>query len=165
MTDQEILALFEEALDFLNDRPNFSLRRDRNSTSYKLAARMDAYLRNLKAPPHPAIAKARERWAPTSFLRIDPEERIVETGPNGVWVRGWILIGHASLGVVTPELRARYEQALAALPAETRAIFLAHSQENLQYEEIAERFGLTVPNVQQHIASALAALSAAIDAE
>jgi len=164
MTDKEILAIFQDALDLLNDRPNFALRRDRSRTSYKLAARMDACLRILKAPPHPAIREARERWASTSFLRIDPQERVIEPDSEGVWVRGWILVEHASLGHIRSELRARYERTLATLAEETRRVFLAHSQEGLHYGAIAERFGMTVPDVQEHVASALAALAAAIDA-
>lgn len=38
-------SLLREALEYLNDRPAFSLRRDPYSTSYHLAARIDAYFR------------------------------------------------------------------------------------------------------------------------
>ena len=36
-------ALLRRALELLNDRPNFGLRRDASVTSYKLAAAIDAH--------------------------------------------------------------------------------------------------------------------------
>lgn len=37
--------LLREALELLNDRPNFSLRHDPTRTSYRLAERISEYLR------------------------------------------------------------------------------------------------------------------------
>lgn len=164
MTD-EMMALLEEALDFLNDRPGFSLRRDRRRTSYKLAARLDAFLQSLRQSPHLAIDEARDRWAHTSFLRIDPDERIIRSTPEGTWVRGWILIENASLGDVEPELRERYERTLEALPYWTKQAFLAHCRGGLPYERVAESLGMTVPEVQQHVAAALASLFTVLDTD
>lgn len=61
MSDRETLDLLKEALDFLNDHPNFGLRRDRRRTSYDLASRIDTHIAQLALPPHPAIAEARAR--------------------------------------------------------------------------------------------------------
>jgi DNA-directed RNA polymerase specialized sigma24 family protein len=164
MPDRETLALLTEALDFFNDQPNFGLRRDRRRTSYELAARIDTHLARLAASPHPAIAEARERWASTSFLRVDPEERIVEQTSDGYWVGGWILIGRASVGEVEPDLRIRFNAVVAGLPETTRKAFLAHRLEALDYGLIAERLGIGVTEVQRHLADALVAISRALEA-
>lgn len=165
MSDRETRALLIEALDFLNDHRNFSLRRDRRRTSYDLAARIDEHLARLAAPPHPAIAEARERWAATPFLRVDEDERIFERSSDGFWVRGWILIGLAVAGEIEPALRARYEAAIADLPERTRQVFLAHRAEGLDYALIAERLDIIVTEVQRHAAEAIAAITRFLDGE
>src|SRR3546814_1469244 len=70
MSDHDARALLIEALDFFNDHPRFSLRRDRRRTSYELAARIDAFL----APDTavlPIVAAARERWPNAHVLRSE----------------------------------------------------------------------------------------------
>ncbi|AMK23235.1 hypothetical protein GG804_02060 [Sphingomonas histidinilytica] len=163
MSDRDSMVLLLEALAFLNDHPNFSLRRDRRRTSYDLAARIDRYLARRAGPTHPAIPEARDRWASTSFLRIDPDEYLVEPAEFGYWVRGWILIGRTSLGEADPELRARYEAAVAALPDITRQAFIAHRVEGLEYGPIAERLGISAIDVQVRIAEALIAIAKAVE--
>ena len=165
MSDRDTLALLLEALEFLNDHPNFGLRRDRRRTTYDLAARIDRHLALRAAPAHPAIAEARDRWASTPFLRIDPDEHAVEPAAMGWWVRGWILIGHISLAQSAPELRARYEAAVEALPGLTRQIFVAHRVEGLAYDAIAARFDISISDVQCRIAEALIGISDALEAE
>src|SRR3546814_6595864 len=60
----------------------------RRARRRELAARVAEELKRLTAPPHPAIREARERWATTSFLRIDQDERVIEVNPDGTtWVR------------------------------------------------------------------------------
>ena len=49
----------------------------------------------------------------------------------------------------------RYEQALAELPARTREVFRLSRQEDLAYEEIAERLGITKRMVKYHLRKAL----------
>jgi len=49
----------------------------------------------------------------------------------------------------------RYEQALAELPARTREVFRLHRQEELTYQEIADRLGLTARGVKYHMKKAL----------
>jgi DNA-directed RNA polymerase specialized sigma24 family protein len=164
MSDRDTLALLQEALEFFNDHPNFGLRRDRSRTSYKLAARIDDHLRKLDGPAHPAIAEARERWAATSFVRIDAEESRIElTSAGAYWVRAWILVERPDLGGPESSLRRRYEAAVAALPARTRQVFLAHRVEDLAYAAIAKRLAISVREVEQHIAQALVSISAALD--
>lgn len=53
MPDNDATALLAEALDFFNDHPSFSLRRDPSRTSYELASRIDAYFRALRQPATP----------------------------------------------------------------------------------------------------------------
>jgi len=47
--DNMVPDLLRDALALLNDHPNFSLCHDRNMTSYRLAARIEAYLRAITA--------------------------------------------------------------------------------------------------------------------
>ncbi len=90
------LVLLREALDLFNDRPNFSLRRDRDRTSYKLAARIDAHLAARGASePHPAIAIARARWSDDTDIVIDADETRASDGCDGTWVRAWLLVPKA----------------------------------------------------------------------
>ena len=53
------------------------------------------------------------------------------------------------------ELMRRYEAALAELPARTREVFRLHRQEELNYEQIAERLDLSVSGVKYHMRKAL----------
>lgn len=163
MTEHDTRALLAEALDFLNDHPRFSLRRNRRRNSYDLAARIDAHLEAWNTPPHPAIAVARDLWNTGGILRIDAEERIVEPTEGGYWIRCWTHIAHASIGEVDDALRARYEQAVAELPELQRAIFLAHLRENLAFADIGSRHGISVSDVRKHLAEALFHIGKALD--
>ncbi|HEY1146262.1 MAG TPA: sigma factor-like helix-turn-helix DNA-binding protein [Allosphingosinicella sp.] len=58
-----------------------------------------------------------------------------------------------------PELLKRLEKAVARLPRTTREIFLAHRLDDLAYQEIADRTGLTVRQVERHITKAIYRLS------
>ena len=53
------------------------------------------------------------------------------------------------------ELIARMEAIMLRLPGLTREIFLAHRLDNMPYDEIAGRTGLTVRQVERHIARAI----------
>jgi DNA-directed RNA polymerase specialized sigma24 family protein len=56
MSDHDVRALLAEALDFFNDHPRFSLRRDRRRNSYELASRIEAFLSaDERAPATTAI--------------------------------------------------------------------------------------------------------------
>lgn len=54
-----------------------------------------------------------------------------------------------------PELLRRIEEAMRNIPKLQRKIFKAHSLDNLPYEEIARRSGLTVRQVERHMAKAI----------
>lgn len=164
MSDQDARAFLAEALDFFNDHPSFSLRRDRRRTSYELAARIDAFL-TVGAPHVPAVAVARERWAAADFLWIDPDERTVQRNEDGYWVRAWVRVGHASVGEISTAHADRYRDAVAVLPDDTCAIFLVHLRDGESYRTIADRLGITTRVVGQHIAAALHAIGHALDAE
>lgn len=162
MSDRETRALLAEALDFFNDHPNFSLRRDRRRTSYELASRIDGHLRPWAEPPHPAIGIARDRWGSSGFLRIDDDERMVQHENDDCWVRAWIRIGTGRQDQTGLTVADRYRKALGALPSVTRDILHAHQQLGQSYDAIAEQFGMTTRDVEHHIAEALAAISDAL---
>jgi RNA polymerase sigma factor (sigma-70 family) len=52
-------------------------------------------------------------------------------------------------------LLARLERAMATMDRRSREIFLAHRLDALPYDEIAARTGLTMGEVEQHIARAI----------
>ena len=54
----------------------------------------------------------------------------------------------------TDEIRHLVARALAALPEQTRRVFLMSRRENLSHREIAERLGITVKGVEFHITKA-----------
>jgi RNA polymerase sigma-70 factor (ECF subfamily) len=62
----------------------------------------------------------------------------------------------------TRDLLDRLEFAMLELPKETREIFMAHRLEGLTYNEIAERAGLTVKQVEWAIARSLVELDRAL---
>ncbi|MDE8652267.1 RNA polymerase sigma factor [Novosphingobium album (ex Liu et al. 2023)] len=59
----------------------------------------------------------------------------------------------------------RYEQALAELPARTREVFRLHRQEDLTYQQIAERLGLNVRAVKYHMRKALLYLDSRVNTD
>ena len=63
MSDPEAIVLLREALALFNDHPNFSLRRDRAVTTYKLAARIELHLRLVDAQAHG------RRWTHADYER------------------------------------------------------------------------------------------------
>lgn len=63
------------------------------------------------------------------------------------------------------EQLARMEAIMRRLPRLTRDIFLAHRLDDMPYEEIARRTGLSVRDVERHIARAILALMRGLDGE
>ena len=64
-----------------------------------------------------------------------------------------------------PDLLRRMEDAMRAMPKMQREIFLAHRLDDMPYGEIAERTGLTVRQVERHMAKALYKLVKQLDGE
>ena len=58
-----------------------------------------------------------------------------------------------------PELMARVERAMEAMPLMTREMFLAHRIDDYSYEQIAEITGLSVRRVQRHMVKAMLQLA------
>ncbi len=54
-----------------------------------------------------------------------------------------------------PNLLHRLEKAMLNIPKLQREIFMAHRLDDMSYVEIAERTGLTVRQVERHMARAL----------
>jgi RNA polymerase sigma factor (sigma-70 family) len=53
------------------------------------------------------------------------------------------------------ELIERMEAIMLRLPRMTREIFMAHRLDDMPYDEIARRTGLTVRQIERHIARAI----------
>jgi RNA polymerase sigma factor (sigma-70 family) len=57
------------------------------------------------------------------------------------------------------------EEAMLNIPKLQREIFMAHRLDNMPYDEIGRRTGLTVRQVERHMARALYKLSKHLDGE
>lgn len=64
-----------------------------------------------------------------------------------------------------PELLKKMERAMLKLPRSTREIFLAHRLDDMSYQEIADRTGLSVRQVERHMAKAIWRLCRELDDE
>jgi RNA polymerase sigma factor (sigma-70 family) len=62
-----------------------------------------------------------------------------------------------------PDLLRRMEEAMLNIPKRQREIFMAHRVHNMSYGEIAGRTGLTVRQVERHMARALYKLGKQLD--
>jgi RNA polymerase sigma factor (sigma-70 family) len=62
-----------------------------------------------------------------------------------------------------PDLHRRLNEAAGNLPPLQREIFMAHRLDNLSYVEIARRAGLTVRQVERHMAKAIYKLAKQMD--
>ncbi len=63
------------------------------------------------------------------------------------------------------DLPRRMKKAMLKLPRLQREIFVAHRLENLSYEEIGRRTGLSVHQVERHMARAIYKLAKQIDGQ
>ena len=63
------------------------------------------------------------------------------------------------------ELIERLQAIMLRMPRLTREIFMAHRLDDMPYEEIARRTGLTVAQVEQHMAKAIADIDRGLHSE
>jgi DNA-directed RNA polymerase specialized sigma24 family protein len=68
-------------------------------------------------------------------------------------------------GPVHPEQLATMERAMLSLPRRTREVFLAHRLDGSSYADIAQSTGLTVRQVERHMAKALLRQSRFMDGD
>ncbi|TPG55044.1 sigma factor-like helix-turn-helix DNA-binding protein [Sphingomonas glacialis] len=68
-------------------------------------------------------------------------------------------------GPVPPEQLATMERAMLSLPRMTREVFLAHRLDGASYFEIAGATGLSIRQVERHMAKALLRLSRFMDGD
>ena len=61
------------------------------------------------------------------------------------------------------ELLRRLERAIRTVPRRTREVFLAHRLDDMSYAEIAQRTGLSVRQVERHMARAIYWLCREVD--
>ena len=64
-----------------------------------------------------------------------------------------------------PDFLRRIEEAMLNIPKLQREIFMAHRLDDMSYGEIARRTGLTVRQVERHIARALYKIAKQLDGE
>jgi len=61
------------------------------------------------------------------------------------------------------EKQRRVEKAATYMPKLQREVFMAHRLDDMPYEEIARRTGLTVQQVERHVARAIYKLMVILD--
>jgi DNA-directed RNA polymerase specialized sigma24 family protein len=165
MSNSDTLALLREALELLNDGPNFGLRRDRRVTSYALASRIDAHIAGLPAQDaeHPAVAVSGQQYGDDDRISIDEPEYHVSEGEDVIWVRAWLRIDRSALPDVSLAVGEAYRRALDALPTMARDVFLLVRVNELDYRVIASLLNITVTQVEQYLADALVRIAHALD--
>lgn len=165
MSNPDTLSLLREALEFLNDRPNFGLRPDRRVTSYALASRIDAHIAGLPAQnaEHPAVAVSRQQYANDDRISIDEPEYHVSESETAIWVRTWLRIDRPALPDVSLAVGESYRHAVDALPTMARDVFLLVRVNELDYRVIASLLNITVAQVEQYLADALVRIAHALD--
>jgi len=62
-----------------------------------------------------------------------------------------------------PDLLRRMKEAMLNIPKLQREIFMAHRLDNMPYGEIARRTGLTMRQVERHMARAIYKLAKQLD--
>ena len=62
-----------------------------------------------------------------------------------------------------PDFLRRIEEAILNIPKLQREIFMAHRLDDMPYQEIARRTGLTVGQIERHMARALYKLAKQMD--
>jgi len=163
MSDDDARDLLAEALELLNDHPRFSLRHNRKRTSYALAARIEAHLLVSSATQDPTHNRMRPLTSSADFVPIDADPaRAIRIGKD-LWVRAWVRVSPDMVSASDAVQAETYRQAVAELPEPTRTIFLAHRRDDMPYPDIAAWLGLTVPDVERHVGTAIATIAGALD--
>ena len=62
-----------------------------------------------------------------------------------------------------PDFLRRIEEAMLNIPKLQREVFMAHRLDDMPYQEIARRTGLTVGQIERHMARALYKLAKQMD--
>ncbi len=168
MPNREATALLLESLEFLNDHPNFGLRRNPRRTTYDLASRIERYLSATRATPtdHVAVTLASIRWKDSATVRIETDERETCRAGDDVWVRAWVLVAAEYLPFGDPPPIAidveQYRAAVMTLPDITRMIFLLHAADGLDCASIALKTGLPLVTVEQQVRDAILQIDRAL---
>ncbi len=75
-------------------------------------------------------------------------------------LRGWALTSVGSSASEEDMLLVRYEQAVDAMPVDTRIIFILHCVQELNYRAIADNRGISIADVEKHLIDALRIVAA-----
>lgn len=94
---------------------------------------------------HKIIDQYRKKTDPLRIIRSEPQEPFL-TG------------NHILEKIDYQELSLKIHQALASLPNQCRRIFLLSREQQLSNREIAEKLGISIKTVEQHITKALKTL-------
>jgi RNA polymerase sigma factor (sigma-70 family) len=68
-------------------------------------------------------------------------------------------------GIEADQMRQRYREVVATLPARMREVYVLHRVEELSYKEIAARLDISVRTVEWHISEAIVRIGRGLDAE
>lgn len=100
-------------------------------------------------------------------LLIDRSRRLAARPPHVAieGERGLAVPAVQSDAIEVAQMRDRYREVVASLPARMREVFVLHRVEELSYKEIAARLDISVRTVEWHIAEAIVRISKGLDTE
>jgi RNA polymerase sigma factor (sigma-70 family) len=122
------------------------------SSSTNMPGNPEAYLQRIARNLVFDTFRRTERGGGLTLVPLDEAESIAIPANQTEWLDAELVF-------------RRYKSALAALPAKTKEVFLLHRVDELSYEQIAGRLGISVGAVKYHMTKALVHLDEALNHE
>lgn len=159
MIDQSLLQLLRDCRQLLH-RPGL-----RFVQNLAMVRRIDSYLAAERALPRfgsSAIAHAHAIASTIGNLSIDAGDDEVRAHPEGIQVRTWLLVPHATIALLNAT-DSTVEIAFAALDRRTRDVLILRFRHGVRVDEIAAQLRMARWRVRRHLRRGVDALGRAID--
>lgn len=152
-------ALLQAARDFIGEIPPLALLNGPRRNGQRLVADIDRFLVEAlwqEAPPD-IVEGVRARWRGEATIQVD-DHAVMCSNSQGLWISAWVRVGSCVQSLDGQQFR----QALNSLPLMQREVYVLHRVEGRPLEEIAERLGLPLPEIEALFFAALRGLHAKI---
>ena len=152
-------ALLQAARDFIAVIPPLALLNGARRSGRKLVGDIDRFRRDAlwqEAPPD-IVEEVRARWRGDPAIHVD-DHAVMRSDSQGLWISAWVRVGSCVQSLDGQQFR----QALDSLPLMQREVYVLHRVEARTLEEIAERVGLPLREIEALFFAALGGLHAEI---